>query len=75
MSSDVENWMDKITNVTVNGTEYTKVSYSFSMTEKTYYLIKNDGNLRFGAGATVEGENTVVISAEGYEDCTVSFTK
>lgn len=75
MSSDVENWMDKITNVTVNGTEYTKVSSSFSMSENTYYLIKNDGQLCFGSGAAAEGENTVVISAEGYQDCTVTFTK
>ena len=75
ISSDIEQWMEKITSLTVNGTEYTKVSSSFSMSENTYYLIKNDGQLCFGSGAAAEGENTVVISAEGYEDCTVSFTK
>lgn len=75
ISSDIEQWMEKITSLTVNGTEYTKVSSSFSMSENTYYLIKNDGQLCFGTGAAVEGENTVVISAEGYQDCTVTFTK
>lgn len=75
ISSDIEQWMEKITSLTVNGTEYTKVSSSFSMSENTYYLIKNDGQLCFGSGAAAEGENTVVISAEGYQDCTVTFTK
>lgn len=75
ISSDIEQWMEKITSLTVNGTEYTKVSSSFSMSENTYYLIKNDGQLCFGTGAAAEGENTVVISAEGYQDCTVTFTK
>lgn len=75
ISSDIEQWMEKITSLTVNGTEYTKVSSSFSMSENTYYLIKNDGQLCFGSGAAAEGENTVVISAEGYQDCSVTFTK
>ena len=33
------------------------------------------GNTEAMANAVADGENTIEISAEGYEDCTVTFTK
>lgn len=60
----------------VNGTEYSLVTSSFSVGDTTTYcLLKNDGQIYVGTNAVADGENTIEIFAEGYEDCTVTFTK
>ena len=57
-------------------TEYSLVTSSFSVGDTTTYcLLKNDGQIYVGTNAVADGENTIEISAEGYEDCTVTFTK
>ena len=64
------------TGIKVNGTEYSLVTSSFSVGDTTTYcLLKNDGQIYVGTNAVADGENTIEISAEGYEDCTVTFTK
>lgn len=74
--SEIEQWQNQITGIKVNGTEYSLVTSSFSVGDTTTYcLLKNDGQIYVGTNAVADGENTIEISAEGYEDCTVAFTK
>ena len=74
--SEIEQWQNQITGIKVNGTEYSLVTSSFSVGDTTTYcLLKNDGQIYVGTNAVADGENTIEISAEGYEDCTVTFTK
>ena len=74
--SEIEQWQNQITGIKVNGTEYSLVTSSFSVGDTTTYcLLKNDGQIYVGTNAVADGENTIEIFAEGYEDCTVTFTK
>ena len=66
-----DDWMKAITGVTVNEETYEKGYYS----ENTYSLAVTDGMISLNGAGFTENENTVVISATGYEDLEVILDK
>ena len=66
-----DDWMKAITGVTVNEETYEKGYYS----ENTYSLAVTDGMISLDGAGFTENENTVVISATGYEDLEVILDK
>ena len=66
-----DDWMKAITGVTVNGETYEKGYYS----DNTYSLAVTDGMISLDGAGFTENENTVVISATGYEDLEVILDK
>lgn len=70
-NDDIEAWIDAVNKVAVNGTEY---SYGagdpYFTTGTTDHQIILHGDTPF-----TEGDNTVVISAEDYEDLTLTVGK
>lgn len=71
-NDDIEEWIDAVNKVTVNGTKY-----GDSVAEALYFSINATDQQIILHGDTpfTEGENTVVISAEGYEDLTLTVGK
>ena len=68
----IEAWIDAVNKVAVNGTEY-----SSSMVADLYFTT-NTTDLKiilYGDKPFAEGDNTVVISAEDYEDLTLTVGK
>lgn len=69
---DIQAWIDDVNKVAVNGTEY-----SSSMGANLYF--SNNGTdqkiILHGDAPFTEDDNTVVISAEGYEDLTLTVGK
>ena len=72
MFDDAE-WFDKITSVTVNGIEYTKVDCDLNSNEyRTSWILKQ---ISLSNSAFENSEkNEIVIEAEGYESLTVTIT-
>ena len=66
-----DDWMKAITGVTVNEETYEKGYYS----DNTYSLAVTDGMISLDGAGFTENENTVVISATGYEDLEVILDK
>ena len=66
-----DDWMKAITGVTVNEETYEKGYYS----DNTYSLAVTDGMISLDGAGFTENENTVVISATGYEDLEVVLDK
>ena len=70
--SEIENWIKAVNKVTVNSTEY-----SSSMGADLYFSTNTTDQKIILHGDTPfkDGDNTVVISAEGYEDLTLTVGK
>ena len=75
-------WKSKVQTISVQDTQYDKIAdFSFAAPSKTStnYEFKigsySDTQLVLGGGAFKDGENTVTISAEGYEDKEITVTK
>ena len=62
-----DDWMNAITEVTVNGTDYRKGAFY----DDGYSLGVTDGRITLGKEKFTEEKNTVVIKAEGYKDLTI----
>ena len=71
-ADELESYLSKITELSVNGTAYERKSYSYGLGNSEYGFHKdsygrNDG-LKFALGALAAGENRIVVKAEGYEE-------
>ena len=78
----IDEWKSKVQTISVQGTKYDKIAdFSFTAPSKTStnYELKTGAyggyELVLGGGAFQDGENTVVISADGYEDKKITVTK
>ena len=71
-NTEIEEWIKAVNKVAVNGTEY-----SSSMVADLYFSTNTTDRKIILHGDTpfTEGDNTVVISAEGYEDLTLTVGK
>ena len=71
-NDDIEAWIGAVNKVTVNGTEY-----SSSMVAGLYFTTNTTDQkiILHGDKPFTEGDNAVVISAEGYEDLTLTVEK
>lgn len=71
-ADELESYLSKITEISVNGTAYERKSYSYGLGNSEYGFHKdsygrNDG-LKFALGALAAGENRIVVKAEGYAE-------
>ena len=71
-ADELESYLSKITELSVNGTAYERKSYSYGLGNSDYGFHKdsygrNDG-LKFALGALAAGENRIVVKAEGYAE-------
>lgn len=71
-ADELESYLSKITELSVNGTVYERKSYSYGLGNSEYGFHKdsygrNDG-LKFAIGALAAGENRIVVKAEGYAE-------
>ena len=71
-ADELEGYLSKITELSVNGTVYERKSYSYGLGNSEYGFHKdsygrNDG-LKFALGALAAGENRIVVKAEGYAE-------
>ena len=78
----IDEWKSKVQTISVQNTQYDKIAdFSFAAPSKTStdYELKTGTyggyELVLGGGAFKDGENTVVISADGYEDKKITVTK
>ena len=79
----IDEWKSKVQTISVQGTQYSKIAdndYSTHPSKtSTNYELKTGAyggyELVLGGGAFEDGENTVVISADGYEDKKITVTK
>lgn len=71
-NDDIQEWIDAVNKVTVNGEKY-----SSNMVDALYFSINATDQKIILRGDTpfTEGDNTVVISAKGYEDLTLIVGK
>ena len=77
-TNDFRSWQLYAKNISVNGETYDEVGL-LNNTEADNKLFKWENSshyvLKLGGGAFKDGDNTVVISADGYEDKTITVTK
>lgn len=66
-------YMDAITSVIVDGTEYQKVDY-MSVYKGVYRVLPSDAQIHIGIEGLASGEHTVTVKASGYKDCTFTLT-
>lgn len=71
-ADELESYLSKITELSVNGTAYERKSYSYGLGNSEYGFHKdsygrNDG-LKFALGALAAGENRIVVKAEDYAE-------
>lgn len=78
----IDEWKSKVQTISVQGTQYDKIAdFSFAAPSKTStdYELKTGTyggyELVLGGGGFKDGDNTVVISADGYEDKKITVTK
>ena len=78
----IDEWKSKVQTISVQDTQYDKIAdFSFAAPSKTStdYELKTGTyggyELVLGGGGFKDGDNTVVISAEGYETLTVTVAK
>ena len=78
----ISEWKSKIQTISVQGTKYDKIAdFSFTAPSKTStnYELKTGAyggyELVLGGGAFQDGDNTVVISADGYENKKITVVK
>ena len=78
-SSDIEKYLNEITEVKVNGKTYEAVSSTLFLNGSKYVISKNDSAvlayIDFAEDSFPSGEVTVIIKAKGYKDLTHTFTK
>ena len=67
-----EQWIDSSTAVVVNGKEYVA---GYVWNDNKYSLAKTDGEITIGSGSFKNGENTIIIDAEGYNRLTIVYNK
>lgn len=73
--TDAADWLSAITGVTVNGTDWTKGSSSFSVwNNKNYYIDASSGRFIIGE-AFDDNPATCVVTAKGYRDLTLTLDK
>lgn len=63
-------WAENITGIQVNQETWTKADTVYSVGNKNYYIQSSDAKICFGEGLS-SGENTCVISANGYKPLTL----
>lgn len=77
-TNDFRSWQLYAKNISVNGETYDEVGL-LNNTEADNKLFKWENSshyvLKLGGGAFKDGDNTVVISADGYEDKKITVTK
>lgn len=78
----IDEWKSKVQTISVQNTQYDKIAdFSFAAPSKTStdYELKTGTycgyELVLGGGAFKDGDNTVVISADGYENKKITVTK
>ena len=78
----ISEWKSKVQTISVQGTKYDKIAdFSFTAPSKTStdYELKTGTyggyELVLGGGAFQDGENTVIISADGYENKEITVVK
>lgn len=78
----IDEWKSKVQTISVQNTQYDKIAdFSFAAPSKTStdYELKTGTyggyELVLGGGAFQDGDNTVTISADGYEDKKITVTK
>lgn len=78
----INEWKSKVQTISVQGTQYSKIAdFSFAAPSKTStdYELKTGTyggyELVLGGGAFKDGDNTVTISADGYEDKKITVMK
>lgn len=69
---DHEDFIKAITGVSVNGTPY---SSGFVWNNTNYSLFETDGIIKLGNEKMTEDQNTIVISAKGYQTLTLILDK
>lgn len=77
-TKEFDAWKSKATSITVNGTQYTVsglLSSPKANTADYHWDNISHWTLTLGGKAFKDGENTVVISADGYKDLTVTVNK
>ena len=75
---DEDDYINHIMSVKVNGQEYTHADYdSFDEDESKAALqyVFSYGAMSFGLQAIKDGDNTIVIKSEGYDDKTITVRK
>ena len=76
-SSNVNSWRGKVNHITVNEVEYTAAEmFNSPKKDSTTYKWNQPSEwyIDLGGNAFHDGENTVIFSAEGYQDLVVPFT-
>lgn len=69
-------YLEAVDKIVVNDNEYKKVSYSWDMDETTFISSSISYYIGLGMGKIEENEsNEIVISANGYEDITLTVEK
>ena len=71
-ADELESYLSKITELSVNGTVYERKTFSYGLENSEYAFHKdsygrNDG-LKFALGAFAAGENRISVKAEGYAE-------
>ena len=76
-TNDFRSWQLYAKNISVNGETYEDAGISELKADNKFFKWENSSPyvLKLGGGAFKDGENTVVISADGYEDKKITVTK
>lgn len=76
-TNDFRSWQLYAKNISVNGETYEDAGISELKADNKLFKWENSSHyvLKLGGGAFKDGENTVVISADGYEDKKITVTK
>ena len=67
-----DDYMKAITSIKVNSTSYTS---GYVSNNNKYSIAVTDGSISLGNSAFTEDNNTVIITATGYKELTVTITK
>ena len=76
-TNDFRSWQLYAKNISFNGETYEDAGISELKADNKFFKWENSSHyvLKLGGGAFEDGENTVVISADGYEDKKITVTK
>lgn len=76
-TNDFRSWQLYAKNISVNGETYEDAGISELKADNKFFKWENSSHyvLKLGGGAFKDGENTVTISADGYEDKKITVTK
>ena len=73
--SNVSDWLQNITSVQVNGTEWTKGSSSYSVWNNSNYYVDSSNNCLYIGEGFSDNPATCVITAKGYDTLTLQLDK